>query len=123
MPSQICFPVVRIDSGDIELFGSIDDLVANTEAIDVRHGVYEVFDAAGRRCRLIAPDVGFFDLKAPGPVQLEPDVMGVPEEESLRNRLLSFLMQLNISTADLTAKATNELVTLAWHLTHKANDE
>ena len=45
---------MRDDDGDLNFYTSIEELLADTEVVDVRSGVYEVFDVAGRRFLLVA---------------------------------------------------------------------
>lgn len=50
-------PILVIDGLDVSIYPSIDAAVADLEGIDVADGVYEVFDAAGRRITLRAKNV------------------------------------------------------------------
>lgn len=55
MPSlEPAEPVVLDESGDVTVFASIRSLIGLVEAIDVRDGAYEAFDATGRPILLAA---------------------------------------------------------------------
>jgi len=47
-------PVVLEDGGDVIVFATIKKLIGYVEAIDVRDGIFEVWDATGRRILLAA---------------------------------------------------------------------
>ena len=50
-------PVFVVESGDVEVHASLDEAISSLEGVDVADGIYQVFDAAGRRIRLRAEGV------------------------------------------------------------------
>lgn len=54
MNKQISPPIITDDNGDMEVYATVEAVCLNLEAVDVRDGVYEVFDSTGRPLRLTA---------------------------------------------------------------------
>lgn len=109
MVTSVTPPIVTDDSGDINLYGSVEAACQDMEATDVLDGVYVVFDSSGHR---LAPAV------AEGRVQLGVDVSAAPEPEELARRLRHFISRVgpervgvrNVEDASL-AEAIDALAT------------
>jgi hypothetical protein len=98
--------------GDPRLFDSVDALVGAVEAPDVRAGIVQAFDAAGRRLRLGAAEAG-------GPViaTLEPDVYA----DGLRDVLASAIRSSpHLYPAMSPDRPLEELVAAMWRLDEAA---
>jgi len=55
--ADVVQPVFVVESGDVEVHASLDEAISSLEGVDVADGIYQVFDAAGRRIRLRAEGV------------------------------------------------------------------
>ncbi len=78
-------PIVTDDHGDIALHASVEAACQEIEAIDVRDGVYDVFDSRGRRLSLGVSE---------GLVQIWIDPQADPEPEELARRLRHFMTRV-----------------------------
>jgi hypothetical protein len=83
-------PVVLNERGDVNVFRSIRSLIGHVEAIDVRDGVYEAFDATGRSIVLSA---------ASDRAAVTYTVSPTADPERLRSVLLRFATRPRVATA------------------------
>ncbi|MDR6689133.1 hypothetical protein J2X55_000032 [Microbacterium sp. 1154] len=83
---EIHLPMIRDDAGDLTAHLSISGARQYVEAADVEDGVYEAFDATGRRLRL------YVDGEV---VRMVPATDAEPDEGELRRRLISFFERLS----------------------------
>ena len=108
MNIQVQWPLMRDDDGDLNFYTSIEELLADTEVVDVRSGVYEVFDVAGRRFLLVATQKG--GIFASDVLSLEPDHSTDVDPKEVRNRIERFLGRLGYNHDELAEIAIDKLV-------------
>ena len=108
MNIRVQWPLMRDDDGDLEFYTSIQDLLADTEVEDVRNGVYDIFDIAGRRFFLVVtPGNGPF---AKAQLALEPDNSAISDPKNVRHRIERFLKRLGYTQDELTEIAIEKLI-------------
>jgi hypothetical protein len=54
MPKTPLPPIITDENGDIGFFASVAEAELDLEAVDVRDGIYDVFDSAGHRLAVTA---------------------------------------------------------------------
>ncbi len=100
-------PIVLDDSGDIQVFPSVEAACREIEAIDVKEGVYEAFDTRGRRLYLsVDGDRVTADLASPI----------VDDSVELLNRLRRFISRVGAERVGVTEPETAALSTLLQSL-------
>jgi hypothetical protein len=100
-------PVVLVEGADVNVFASIGSLLGYVEAIDVRDGVFQAFDATGRAIQLAA-------TSDRGPVTYTLGT--VPEPELLRGLLAKAAKaypqgRLDLNPEQLDGASLDELLT------------
>ena len=106
-------PIIVVEGGDIDAFPTLADALGSVEAMDVRDGLFSVFDSTGRRLILNA-------VTDQDPVELVRVEADPASETELRTRLVEFLAQFDdrgpgingdrsseVSTLDLTLRVLN----------------
>jgi hypothetical protein len=104
MHDVLDLPIITDDSGDIGVYRTVADACINMEAIDVRDGVYDVFDRSGRRLLVTASSEA---------VSIQLDPRAEPEPEELERRLRHFITRVGadrVGIPDLQAAALSDLV-------------
>jgi len=112
MTDHIAAPLIRDDSGDVEVFATVESLLANTETIDIRNGAYEVFDARGRRLDLRVDEDSVLGIIAAESPVLDPVGSERRDEPELRRRLVGFLVRVGYRPGDLSKATVEELIGL-----------
>ncbi len=107
--ADVVQPVFVVEGGDVEVHASLDEAISSLEGIDVADGVYQVFDAAGRRIRLRAEGVkrGRFTVDV-GKVYLDR----IEESSDGPSELLGALRQYarRLGRTDLDSAALGDLI-------------
>jgi hypothetical protein len=93
-------PIVTDDTGDIAVYLTVADACADIEAVDVRDGVYEVFDSRGRRLRIDAES----EVVS---IRVDPGAASDPDE--LERRLRRFIARVGADRVGLPNFATASL--------------
>jgi hypothetical protein len=96
-------PIVTDDSGDIMMFPTVEAAEQYVEAIDVRDGVYALFDSTGTR--LTATTDGNSVR-----ISLDPGGTTIPEE--LAARLRRFVLQVGPERIGIENPTSTELPAL-----------
>ena len=94
------------------IFGSLDDLLNYLEAIDVRDGVYSVYDALGREIVLAAESDSAAVRAAISPADPDPDLLRAQLTEAVRDFGPT---RLGLIDADLDLPA---LLRAVWRFAH-----
>lgn len=103
-------PFLACESGDVNIYGTVDEMASDIEAYDIP--IFEFFDAEGR----------LFTATADGyQVVLHFDPEREPEPERLASLLQSFFSRLSRHHSDYTHAAQgmqtlDDLVRLRWKL-------
>lgn len=96
-------PIVSDENGDINLYPSVEDAEQYMEAIDVRDGVYEVFDSIGNRLAVSAEGET---------VRIGLDPQQSPDPEELASRLRGRAIRIGADRVGLADPATAPLAEL-----------
>lgn len=99
-------PVIVSDSGDVNVFETIDDAEKYLEPYDV--GSLTAYDSEGRLLRLIATSPR---------ITIEVEEWSPSHQEDVRRLLLDFLNELGIADLNIRGKNLQELVAIG--LTYK----
>lgn len=97
-------PIVTDDHGDIALHGSVEAACQEMEAIDVRDGVYDVFDSRGHRLSLGVSG---------GLVQIWLDPQAEREPDELARRLRHFMTRVGtdrVGVHDIEAASLDDAI-------------
>ena len=108
MNIQVQLPLMRDDDGDLEFYTSIQDLLADTEVDDVRNGVYDIFDIAGRSFLIVVtPGKG---ILANDQLALEANNSAISDPTEVCHRIERFLERLGYTQDELTEIAIEKRI-------------
>ncbi|MPZ96282.1 MAG: hypothetical protein GEU96_15560 [Propionibacteriales bacterium] len=97
-------PIVTDEDGDINIYPSADEAQRDMEAIDVRDGVYMVFDSKGNRLAVTTEGEA---------VRIEIDPTSSTDPDDLARRLRQFILRVGperVGLADPENAGLQELV-------------
>lgn len=110
-------PLLIWESGDLYVYDSIAEAESGLEAIDVKHGIFEGFDAAGRLLKL---GVSIQQERVFGPFSIDRESVTVSLTEEMAGHraelhqiLLEFLTSIGLDPDALRGMSHEELVSEA----------
>ena len=101
--------------GDIDIYESVDKALCSMEAIDVKNGEYEVYDAEGfpllLSTDLVLPRPFFFFQIIPSAnIKIEANPNARPEKEKLIGFMIDYLETINLSFDETKANDLPHLI-------------
>ena len=93
-------PIVTCDNGDVMLYPSIGEAELGVDAVDVRDGVYEVFDSVGHRLSIDAEGEKVW-------IGLNRELGS--DEDELANRLRQFVRRVGAERIDMSSPENADL--------------
>ncbi len=99
---MVALPIIICESGDVEIFDSIDEAARSMESIDVLEGEYIVYDSEGyvldlhvdEQYKPLLPKWLWWLGVPIAPVEIRGRKESQPREQELRGKLVDFLRRL-----------------------------
>lgn len=105
-------PIIVNESGDADIFDSVEQAEGYLEAVDVNDGRYEAYDSEGRKLLLTATSDA---------VKIQEGEVEPTHADELRTILINFLVNMGDTDHGLRGLSLEKLVTIS--LLHRVRSE